>query len=132
MNTVEVVTPSNHKVFIKESLTYGEKKQLRKFLTSHIEIDLNANNSDTTKAVQQAMKGNMIKADIMLDYQDKALELSVIRIIDQSGIEHNQNILEYINNMSEKDGETIMSRVRELHLTEKPEGEKKSAESTPF
>ncbi len=74
MEPAEVITPSGHKVYIKQSITYGEEREIEKASVSRIVVD------PTSKKM-------IYDGSSAFDAEDLSLKLLVVKVIDKDGHE---------------------------------------------
>lgn len=105
METVELVTPSGHKVYLRPYLTYTDKRELRKIYAQYMSVDVQTQKTDTT-----------INGRAMFEAEEYALRAVIIRLVDNAGSVYEGGaaydaVMAWQN---EADGDAVIAKVNEL------------------
>ncbi len=105
METVEFITPSGNKVYLRPYLTYTDKRELRKIYANYMSIDAK------TKQANSAINGKA-----MFEAEEYALKAVITRLIDKAGkvyegTEAYDAIMQWED---EAEGDAVIAKVNEL------------------
>lgn len=110
-------TPSGYEVTLKDNFTYGDYRKIVKSFLRNTEVDFN---KSTEKKAE--LKG--MSADKLLDYQEYALDVLIVKIV-RDGKEVISNFKVEIDNWPMADGEAIYKEIEKVLAVVNKVGEKK-------
>lgn len=96
---VEITTPSGYHVFLKPFLPYGAYLTVQKTIMAGIEIDAQT---------QQIVK---LDAGLMLEGNEKALELLLVKVVDPQGAVAASPLQTVLEEFPPGDGQYVMDEV---------------------
>lgn len=105
METVEITTPSGHKVYLRPYLTYTDKRELRKIFGQYMTFDM-----------KTKQENNQLNGRAKLEAEEYAVKAMVQRVVEVSGKEYT-GVDAYNAIMAwqdEKDGDAIFAKMDEL------------------
>ena len=102
-----VKTPSGYEVHLKEYLSFGQKRQLQKFMYSKMRVKQVAGEGGKAKAEIEEFS-----VDFMQELQDKAFEMLVEKIIID-GKEYTEDLYNMVMGWKEADGQVLYAKIDE-------------------
>lgn len=104
--TVELVLPDSGAKFVLYSyLRHGDSRKLLAAITDEVEVSTDTENKD--------VKVGKIMGSVAIKQEDYALELMTKEAFDKDGNKI-ENISDFIYNLTQKDGDTLIKKVNEL------------------
>jgi len=103
-----VTTPSKYKVFLKDYLSFGQKRELQKLIFSKLKIKPSADSEGVRRTEIEEFS-----VDFMQDIQDKAFNM-LIEKIEIEGKEYTDNLFELVMSWNEKDGQSVFTEIDKI------------------
>jgi hypothetical protein len=103
---IEVSTPSGYKVFLKDFLSFGDKRSLMAIMYENIKV----------KPTADAQKPDIdeIPLTFMSKVEDRALELLVVKIEKPEQVVVTTGFHKEIMSWKEEDGQAVMNKINEI------------------
>jgi MFS superfamily sulfate permease-like transporter len=98
-------TPSGHIVELKEKLTFGDKKKLKRILSDQIKIEI----SDSKKRILP------FSSSVMADAEEEAVRLGILSITLANGAKAEGDLLSVVDSWDEADAQLVYDKVDELY-----------------
>ena len=114
METIEFVTPSGHKAYIRPYLTFGQSRSIEKLWASSMTV------TPGKKDVLDTISGALV-----YDVQDATVKALVEKVVTSEGKEFaGDSVLDVIASMKDEDGKAIYQKVDEITKSNQlpPEG----------
>lgn len=102
-NLIEVITPSGYKVYVKSFLSFGDYQKFQSVILSGTNIE--ADSADT-----QSLR---ISGDKLIEANQKAMELLIIKAIDPNGVLI-ENPVQKVLDLPYEDGAVVMEQINEI------------------
>src|SRR4051812_48735648 len=105
METVELTTPSGHKVYLRPYLTYTDRRELRKIWGQYMTFDMQTKKEDTK-----------LTAKAKFEAEEYCVRAMLQRVVEASGKEYRDEAA-YAAIMAwqdERDGDAIFDKMNEL------------------
>lgn len=104
METIEFLTPSGHKAYIKPYLTFGQSRAIEKLWISTMKI---------TPGKEEAP--NSVDGSVVYEAQDLTVKFLIEKIVTAEGKEFaGDSVLEVIGSMKDEDGRAIYTKIDEI------------------
>lgn len=99
---MELKTPSGHRVFLKQFLTFGQKRDIEKVFASKVKVDPLTQKSE-------------VDGSVLYDAQDLGVKYLIEKIIDKDSKEYTgDDILPAILSWPEEDGKLVYDKIDEI------------------
>ena len=108
-----ITTPSGYEVYLKDSLAFGEKRQLEKLIASHIRVKADAN---------QKVDMAPIEGSVNYEMQDMAFGFLIQKIVKE-GQEITSGLYDEVMSWKEADGTVVYEAIDKI--TAKPVADSK-------
>lgn len=111
---MQFTTPSGHQVFVKDFLTYGDRRAIKRMMTGEMKIRVEDGESVS----------DPLSASIMLDLEEEIFRRVIEKIVLSDGNEVGGDLLEAVYGWPENDGEAVFSFINDNFNSQEPDEKK--------
>lgn len=98
-----ISTPSGHQVEVKNSLTYGDRRAIKRLMTDRLNIKIENGQSIT----------DSLPASIMMDIEEEIFKRVILSITLADGSQVSGDLLETVYGWPEADGEAVFEYINQ-------------------
>lgn len=100
---MNIITPSGFTVELKDSLTYGDRREIKRIMTDQLKIEVG----------EAAGKIEPFTASVMADIEEELFKRLIVGISDANGLNIEGDLLQVVYSWNEADGQAVFDAINE-------------------